>query len=570
MNDLKGMDTETVRGVCRVLAIEGAGVWRIPGRTSLLTLLRTLPLPRDLVAWNLDYDAHALLRVLFDPDTIYRVYRGVEVRDRDITVLYLRPKRFVLTVGGRRYRIYDAAQFFGMGLNAAARKFLGEGKLGINASKITHRNIWSKRVLDYCLRDAELAGRLYRMFRASLKNYVPDDREPLSSAYLSVSAFRDGLEKGKTWGIFRPSYYGGRFEVFERGHFKGVWYADINSAYPYATSSLLGVRDAVLREGSVYSAYADYGVYDVTVNVPTNWKASPVPYRLREGLLIFPCGEFRATVGRTELSILRRLRCVRQIHHSYELFCESSRRVFSHRVYELYRLRKREGFFGLKIVLNGLYGKLAQMIERTIPDDRMRDGAPVSSVSRDGYVTMPTVGYTTCWPWASEITARTRAMLWHVLEGDPYGMLAVATDSILCRRRPKVPEGNRIGQWKVERWRDAWIFLSGVYFFRRESGEIEGRVRGFRCVGRTAEDILDHILSAKRRVISLPVTARVGAHEAYTLDVAAGNVLYSALRRLDLGSDRKRIWPTPRPGRWYRTGRERSAARFFYRGRLVG
>src|SRR5262249_45962042 len=115
---------------------------------------------------------------------------------------------------------------------------------------------------------------------------------------------------------------------------------------------------------------AHYAFADITVDVPRESRVGPIPFRLSRGGLLYPVGRFRKVVTLTELNFLQTRGWISQIHASCSDIWATGKRPFSG-IEELYKKRKEDKRidYAFKIVMNSVYGKLAQVLESLYPTD---------------------------------------------------------------------------------------------------------------------------------------------------------------------------------------------------------
>lgn len=170
----------------------------------------------------------------------------------------------------------------------------------------------------------------------------------------------------KVCGMEREAYYGGRSEPFFLGevHTK-LFYLDVNSMYP-----------SIMAQYELPSKLRDtFGVCTITeltrflevscVVAKVHLKTDEPLYPKRfQGRLIFPLGEFDATLSSPELRYALEHGHILKIHHGARYH---KARLFQAYVSTLYGLRKtyeKENnpvfAYACKILLNSLYGKFGQ------------------------------------------------------------------------------------------------------------------------------------------------------------------------------------------------------------------
>ena len=416
---------------------------------------------------------------------------------------------------------------------------------------------------QYCLRDALASLKLFLKFHNGLPENLKRVK-PISNAFYAYAYFRNELKnnKGKkdVNDYFRNAYHGGRFEIFERGHFDRLYVYDINSAYPYEIARLRGLARGHFLNLAAYVPDASYSVYKVRVRFDGKF-VSPLLFN-NAGLCCYPCGHYEGYITKGEYERIRDME--HEILEAFHVY-GNGEYPFKDRVHELYDRRKRSGFpLPYKIILNSLYGKTGQAtIKYVVAADLGDDMKVVDYVDSDG------VTYVKCedlsksnFIYASEITARTRLRLFDIVQKCPDTVVMVQTDSIISTKAiESLPLSDKLGDWKLETWDEAYLIGSGVYFYR--IGNIwKGKYRGFNFKADRIEAILETILKAKGSKVSFQTLKRFSMQEAERLhDDSLGNQILEVTRKMDLNFDRKRVWlGSWKNGKQVRTKRIKSLA----------
>lgn len=349
------------------------------------------------------------------------------------------------------------------------------------------------RILDYCVDECVYLAKLFRDMLVHIENMDLklsrfDGAGALASAYYKKIGIKDHIATaGLPNEVALAGYYGGRFEISEIGRIGDVYSYDINSAYPAIIASL-----PCLACGGEFKPTAEYvpgriGIYRVGSNTHGRTFA-PFPFRADDEMAkrlkglpddainVGPLSIFYAHGGQRwvwqdELAIARK-------HYGADAIPIYEGWVFypgcDHKPFDaipgLYRKRKelkRDGNGAekvYKLMLNSLYGKLAQSIGWTIGNDGTPQPPPFQSFI-----------------WAGLITSGTRAMILDaVCQGD---VVSIATDGILSRTEiPSLPVGPDLGDWEDGPGREFYLFQSGVYcgdVFDKGKWKHQFKTRGF-------------------------------------------------------------------------------------------
>lgn len=237
------------------------------------------------------------------------------------------------------------------------------------------------------------------------------------------------------------AYYGGRFEIFAHGDIPGhVYEYDIHSAYPFAMTQLPCLEHCDFKRG----IHSDLYVAEVTWDLRgSNRLIGPLPVRRKNGTIYYPLAG-RGTYWSVELTDIPAENLT--VHSAYSVIkkCKCVPFQFVPEMYdrrrEMEAVTKGSGI-ALKLLLNSLYGKLAQRIG-----------------SAPHFVPI----------WASLITAITRAMVKDVATRKPLDCVMIATDAVfLLSQHKELDTGPGLGQWELEGGKpfdDFVCIMPGVYF----------------------------------------------------------------------------------------------------------
>ena len=544
-----GLDTETIKGFCRLLCLSDGRVFKIFNQNDVIALFQTLSKTKKtyFMCWNADFDIQSLLKY-FEKRTLDFLLRGLELEYSwpmgddvySFSMQYIPGKFFRFN----QNFIFDAYQYYGTKLGIAAEKYLGESKHDVDASKITEDNIFDPITVDYCINDALLALKLFLKFRAALPETMKHIK-PISNAFYSFAYFRSELVVNKPrWDVnnyFRNAYHGGRFEIMTRGHFKNLYTYDINSAYPYEISKLRGLKSHFVSSFSAYMKDASYSVYHVKVDIKDKF-ISPLVYK-DKGLCVYPVGHFEGYITKGEFERIREYGPT--IIEAFHIFADREY-PFAEKIRELY-LKKNSTEFSLpfKTIMNSLYGRTAMSTLKFVKVEDLDKEVPiVDFVDLDGtaYVKFEDIARSN-FVYASEITARTRLRLYDLIKAYPEDILMVQTDSVISKKAlEELPLSNKLGEWKLQKWDEAYLIGSGVYFYRIGE-EWFGKFRGFNLGEEKVKIILERILKSKGGTVEFQSLKRFSLQEARRLhDEDLGNQILEVGRKLKLNFDRKRVW----------------------------
>lgn len=576
---LRGLDTETQNGTCVLIATP----YRYAEPGSFEATLRFLSEERKYVCWNADFDIQAIIKFLPFPikERLYHFgevwYGGYKIRYRKAKYLSVSVK-VVDNRCRRRYRlrnlfqVYDLKQFYQSSLEKTAQLLLNEGKDKIPRTWITQMKARLRdpktryKVIRYCMKDALRTEQIARISWDNFARIGLDFSRPVSNAALAVKKFRDQISNMQcpldinVWA--RESYRGGKIECSKIGYFPEAYLLDIHSAYPSAMLKLRKLDgtwiecDTTVQHGHTDanqlgpSEDAIYAVVDVTVRIPKGLYLCPVPLVTREFPLIYPHGEWKTTVDLTTFRALAARGWIVTVHAGKQMIGGSNTLMFPEMT-AMYdeRIANPLNSWAIKIVMNSLYGKFAQVMKRYF---RTRIIGPETEIiGRHYYRCKEVFPKFTNFVLAAAITADIRQRIYN--EVPHKDLIFASTDGVMLTR-PSMPErlcGAGLGQWETaERVRDLVVIGSGIYSYvtlDKKTGEDKRvtKMRGFN-VDLDLVSALDTVKSTVRfrvnRNITLAQTVRAGTSRDM-------NEIVEVPRDLDLNFDVKRIWDRARTGR---------------------
>lgn len=535
------------------------------------------------VLWNMKFDASIILKSL--PEVEYeRFYWGCikaeiegakkaeyESTYDGIHIKYLNKKSLELKKGKNTIYLYDAAQFFGKSLEKAASddyyaKALKE-KFKITSGKEYNGKYKDKKFPDkiemkemreiekYCQLDCVLTARLMEIwvddFHANF-GFYPD--RYYSAGYLTANLFKYHLEDFSMFAdipyavqkLAWTSYFGGRFEIFERGMFENIYHYDINSAYPYAMALLPDLLHGKWIHVTNEADFAKYGqeMGFARIDVEIDEKnVAPFPYRDLEGMILFPSGKIVTSITHHEYFAARKCGYNFKIK-KLDGFCfipqGKGKTPFNLLIEDMYKKRlemkgKAEGQSTVyKVLVNSGYGKFAQ-----------------SKPEPKGFFN-PVI--------ASFITGKCRAMILEAAANHKDKVIMMATDGIFCKE--PIPEIEKVtgkkvlGEWDSEFHPNFRLAMAGVYSFNtKEDLKLETKARGhvlsvkdnkgnmvsfdfdeYKLTYNKEKERYVYVLERER-----PIALSQAARESkYSVDLIGKFVKYS--KEIDINGDTKRDW----------------------------
>jgi hypothetical protein len=244
-------------------------------------------------------------------------------------------------------------------------------KLDLNAAMTANARGNHDTLVTYCERDAEICYRFAKLLQDFYNGLGGQMKLTQSSSamdiyrrkYLKITyeeIHPDVIE------LFRRGYYGGRVECMYVGKKRGQFYfADFKSMYPSVMVEEKLPDPDILRVAhediSIIEKYE--GMSFVVVETPDMY-IPVLPYRSSVGKLLFPVGKFAGWYCHNELRYA--MECGYKIHSiPVTIWSKVSDVMFKEYITDLYDRRKlaTEAWEDkcLKICMNGLYGKFAQL-----------------------------------------------------------------------------------------------------------------------------------------------------------------------------------------------------------------
>lgn len=367
-------------------------------------------------------------------------------------------------------KIYDVMTFFqSTFINALKSRdipvpeAITSGKAG--RSDFKYSDI--EEVSEYCQQELEKTVELMNVLRGEFDEagiWVTQFHGPgaVASSVFKSNKIREHMGEYPSLEIEQTAskaYFGGHFEQFKAGHYDGpVWLADINSAYPYWISQLPSFKNAWWEKTSQYDPNA-LGMwlcsYDDELN---NYiQPHPLPWRSKNGAVGFPAHNSGVWVWHPEAKYAT------TVHHGYVLHIEDETKPFAF-VADMYKTRRewqaagRGGERALKLAMNSLYGKAAQLV-----------GGNENYGGRPPWHKME---------WAGMITSSTRAQLLSAILQDPSCVIAVETDSIATTKPLELSTGTALGEWGVKQFDWMTYVQSGIYFTSDAVTSSKAKTRG--------------------------------------------------------------------------------------------
>jgi hypothetical protein len=471
------------------------GRYRITGESlstaQCFEFLLSLPPGHVYVGYGLSYDTNMWVRMLpyavIDAllDAGKAQWKPPGKNAPTYSLEWIERKFFRIASGGRSFTVYDVLANW----QVTFVKALEAWNVGTPDERAfvawmkDHRKELDKLAHDeverYCFLECELLRALCRkLFDAILEtSYRP--RAVYGPGALAAAALeKHGIKKHMQVlpepvnTLTRHAYFGGRFDCAMFGWFSDIWQYDIKSAYPDQIRFLPCLAHAQWEHemaGFERIRPRKYGLYHVEFEVSSTAPWPPFPHRTAHGNVYYPyvgsgwyhadeVDAAQAMYGSDAIRILEAWHLTPNCIHKPFDFVDS-----------LYALRKQLETTGgydrgivIKLILNSLYGKLAQQVGG-------RNGKPPPFQ---------------CFFWAGAITAGTRAKILRALADNPDDVIGIATDSLVSMRELDfLPQGSELGEWDFKHLNEYIQVSNGVYHGTydappKEAGKTAERARG--------------------------------------------------------------------------------------------
>lgn len=495
--------------------------------------------------YNLSYDAECILKLL--PEEILKQYKWkkeLQFEYDKYRIHYIDRKKLTISKGHHSISCYDIAQYYDKkSLDNASQSIgiiLDQEYLKIKKNrKIFSKFYYSrhkKQIRAYCIEDCRLTKKLSeywinlfeRVFGFFPNNWISAGylaEKVLINNDIFIPLFNE-LEY-LIQELARNSFYGGRFELIKRGYIGECYLYDLNSAYPYALTRLPDITSGKWFESKKMHPKSKLGFFFIEADISSKVKIAPFPFVKKNRTICYPSGKFRTFVTLDELQMVKGDKEIKyKILESCQ-FIPKARTTYPFKKFINKQYTKRLELKehndplekAIKIVLNSIYGKMAQRTNNVI-----------------GNLFNPVI--------ASSITGFTRRQLYeftnkYKLDGH---VVAFATDSVACQKKIPNLDSKKLGKMKLDKHAVDVIFLSNGFY--RFNGIWKNRGIGY---DNERKIEIEHLDTKVRKDGQLYIAVK----STKTTHIKSG-ILYNRLKnvgriepyekKINLNSDRKRLW----------------------------
>jgi len=539
-----GFDTETLHGYAKLLCTSDKQYVFIDTVDDALHLLTEHRYRNRLnFFFNIQYDFDAIIKHL-PPENIRELAYNNQTVYEKYKIENIPKKSFRIRVNRDVYKFYDVANFFESTLESAAQTHLGESKfiVEIDRAKLgSDETYWQNNIdeiVNYCTNDAVLTAKLAELLQSNIsktcafypKTYV--SKASVAKQYFKLKCDIPNVRKIPTPVLEMAfhSYFGGRFEVTERGNIGETTSLDIVSAYPNEIANLLDVTAGKWSRVTKFNEDTPLGFYLCRVTVPY-LNLPPIPRRWK-GIVYYPLGRWGCYLSSDEIRAYRKDIDI-EIITGYEFEPETIKYPFREAILTLFA-KKQQSQKGTmeyklyKIMMNSLYGAFYEKIR--MPDGSIKTGQLFNPV------------------YASLITSRTRIKLYEMIKKFENKVVSLATDGILVKGAVNMESGRELGEWEVSEPAETIILRSGIYSYGKtlkQRGVMKSKY--FHTPYGDFDNLFDYILQMPN-LQEYPILS----HRPRHLKECARMSNPQALERInhfenveivfDLAKDNKRVW----------------------------
>lgn len=543
-----GLDTETYKGYVKLICDNDGRYSFVDEFQDIIEFLLNKKY-RNAFNWfyNINFDFQSIVKHL-PLDELAYLYRNKNLNIDGLNLQYLDKKFFAITDDKRNcYYFYDLYNFLDTSLDKASKKFLGDEKLKIiDANRLnTDAGCWNKNsddIIRYCIKDAQLTKRLadhfWNIVYENLHYYPkrPFSKGKLSEEYFLSKCYIPTINNipAKVIEYAYESYYGGRFELLQKGFFEQIYCYDIKSAYPAQIAGLIDFSLGEWKKTKALNEDLEYGFFKCKVD---SLEVFFSPFRKKIGALnIYPNGKFTQYLSKQEIDFINENyeHTEIKIIDGYEFIPKSFVYPFREEVKKLYSWKEKEKDpdikYCVKIILNSLYGKTIQ-----VSGDDNRTGKLFNPL------------------YASLITSGVRIKLLQTALAEPDSIVSFSTDSITSTEKIEVPSSPGLGDFAFDFEGSGVFIMSDIYnLWNTKTHDVKSRLRGFAF--RKEKDYDDNIVLLKdilknmhdsteyKYVTSRPYHLGECLLHTKIKNVSMINVFYDVEKTIDINGDNKRLW----------------------------
>ena len=465
------------------------GLWTYDCFEMMLECKRRYPLS-IFVGFAFNYDVNQILKDVPE-DLLWKLH---ETNSCAVGGYYIkwRPRKSFYVKHSRTNRsmiLYDVFGFFQMSFLKVCEKYLGEDdprlktiKAGKDARELFEWEEINDFIIPYCDTELAMLVSVMDIVRTDFHEVGVDPGEWYGPGAVANKVFnREKIPISReipteVLDVSQFAYAGGRFEPFALGrHANTVWEYDIHSAYPEATTHLPDITRGSWELVETFEP-GSFGVWDIDYNSEAeDSRPEPLFCRSKNGSISYPT-TVQGWYWTPEAELVHD--SVRQ-GWVFRPTTDSRPFEFVKGMYDQRRLLQEQGNSlerSLKLILNSLYGKLAQTIGGN-------DGPP-------RWHQLEYAGY---------ITSYTRAKIYRAILLNPDAIIATETDAVFSTKPLDLPLSGELGDWE-ETVFDEICYLQSGFYYALANGKIVSKYRGMdkdrkteQPLGLPYREVLDHL-----------------------------------------------------------------------------
>lgn len=340
---------------------------------------------------------------------------------------------------------------------------------------------------EYAMTDADIAYLLGKKITGFHQEYNVSPVGTVSPATMAAKILRrhyisfipfshDNINR-----MALQSYWGGRTESLIFGTAKCNVY-DFKSHYPHAAANIkIPIEKDKWKFVREFSG--EDGFYKIS-GVMDEKKISPLPLKIRR--LIFPNGKFN-DVTVTGFEAKRIIECSKIEKIKGVVYYGKTDEFMKNFVDEFYKKKESSAknsidYLMNKIILNGAgYGKFMQLnpldkkesfmiLDKPNTDNPIRWVEGVQKFQASGMFN-PVI--------ASWITGFARARLYDVMNKYEEKVYYTDTDSVICAKNCRIPDGHKLGDLELEKTGRATVLREKLYVLRKNNEITKSATHGF-------------------------------------------------------------------------------------------
>lgn len=445
------------------------------------------------VGFGFNYDINQMLRDVPD-DYLWQIHDTGHTTIGPYTIKWVPRKSLNVThYDGRKVIIYDVFGYFGKAFLQVCEKYLGKNDPGLSTIDVgkAHRAVFEWAELDdfiipYNNTELDMLVRIMNKVREDLHNVEVNPSQwhgPGAVAGKVLGNFSVPVAReipGVVLDKAQYAYAGGWFEHFKLGrHDRPVYEYDIHSAYPAAAIHLPDLSKGHWEYCESLEPES-FGVWNISYDSPydrSDNRPQPLYCRSKNGSVSHPT-HVTGWYWTPEACLVPD-----SVRGGWVFRPATGDRPFAfiEAMYDQRRLFITQGNpaeRALKLILNSIYGKLAQ----TVGYDEERNEPP-------RWHQLESAGY---------ITSYTRARIYNAILQSPESIIAVETDAVFSTVPLDLPLSDKLGDWELKLHNEITYLQSGFYYAIEPDGEVICRYRGMdrdpetkQPAGLPYEDVLD-------------------------------------------------------------------------------